>query len=301
MKKTIITILALIFSISFCMAQNIREEAEKKIQRETQQQQTAKQAAEAAEKQKQAVEAAEAQRRRELETRYQEIITSAQRNFEQQQYAQAKQDYQTALELKPENAASINPKIDEIDRMVRETERDHKYLEAIASAQRNFDQRQYVQAKQDYQTALELKPENADFINSKIAEIDKPALLYIYRKRKVLDILPKRYDIFLDNVVVGTSTNNWKTTITVTTFGTKTISATIDERQAVVQNNFEPGGVYYVRSDVNTETIDTGNTITTTNKKTGKTTTSKVIDIQYTPILQLMDKSIGGSEFNAIK
>jgi hypothetical protein len=59
------------------------------------------------------------QEARELEQRYQNAVSSAQSNFEQQKYAQAKRNYQTALAFKPENAASINPKIAEIDMMLR--------------------------------------------------------------------------------------------------------------------------------------------------------------------------------------
>ena len=129
---------------------------------------------------------------------------------------------------------------------------------------------------------------------------NQPAVLYIYRKRKPLDLLPKRYEIYLDNTIVGNSTNNWKTTATVTPpLGTKTVSATIDGRKAEVQITFEPGGVYYVRSDVDSKNVDTGKTKTTTDKN-GKTTTTAVKELQYTPILQSVGKNVGESEFNAI-
>jgi len=55
-----------------------------------------------------------------------------------------------------------------------------------------------------------------------------------------------RYDVLLDNVVVGNSNANWKTTTTVTNLGTKTVSATIDGRTVEVQINFEPGDVYSI-------------------------------------------------------
>jgi len=125
------------------------------------------------------------------------------------------------------------------------------------------------------------------------------AILYIYRKRKLLDILPKKYDILLDNTIVGNSTNNWKTTITVNNFGTQTLSATIDGRKANVRINFQSGNVYYVRSDVSSKSVSTGEIRTTTDKN-GKTTRTRVTEVQYTPILQLVDKRVGESEFNAI-
>ena len=72
------------------------------------------------------------------------------------------------------------------------------------------------------------------------------------------------------------------------TFGTKTVSANIERRRAEVRINFEPGGVYYIRSDVKTtETYRSGNTRTTRT-------------IPTLPTLQLMDSGVGASEFNAI-
>ena len=128
---------------------------------------------------------------------------------------------------------------------------------------------------------------------------NEPALLHIYRKRNRLDILPKRYDILLDNVVVGVSTNNWKTTVTVNTFGTKTISADIDGRKAEVRINFESGDVYYVRSGTNSEVRNTGRT-RTVRARNGTTSQQAITETLYIPILQLMDSRLGASEFNAI-
>jgi len=141
---------------------------------------------------------------------------------------------------------------------------------------------------------------NIEIITSGSTIKNEPAVLHIYRKRRPLDIFPKRYEILLDNVVVGNTTNNWKITVTVNTFGTKTLSAIIEGRKAEVRNNFQPGGVYYLRCDVDSKTTDTGRTKTTTNRN-GIITTIKITDMQYTPILLFVDKSIGESEFNAIK
>ena len=105
----------------------------------------------------------------ELEHRYQFFIQSAQEDFGRTQYAHAKQSYKDALELKPENATWINAKIAEIDRILLEI----LYQDVIESAENNFKQRKFTQAKQDYRSALDYKPENASFVNSKIAEIDK--------------------------------------------------------------------------------------------------------------------------------
>ena len=318
MKRRIIIVVAFIFSISFCMGQNIQEQ--KRI--EEQQKQAAK------ERQEQAIKeqkAAEAERLRVLEQNYQNAVASAQENFEQKNYAQAKQDYLTAIELKPQKAAEFNPKITELDKLIIEkakedaiaererleqeavAERERLYQKAIESAENNFKQKRYEEAKQDYRAALELKPENASLINRKIAEIDKPATLYIYRgvNRNVWTIIPKEYTIYLDNVVVGNSTKNWKTSVKVTTFGTKKISATITNtnkvsKKAEVQVDFEPGGVYYVRSGIESKSVGTGKYETVTDRN-GKITYTEKTVLEYTPILELVHKSIGEGEYKAIK
>ena len=186
----------------------------------------------------------------------------------------------------------------------RQRDNNLRYQNAIESAQRNLNRQQYAEAKQDYLIALDLKPENAATINREIDKIDRklnePALLLIYRLRKFGTIIPVRYDILLDNTVVATSTTNWKTTVTVNSLGRKTISATIDGRKAEASLNFEPGGVYYLRSDVSSTTRNTGRTRTTTDRN-GKTTTTDIKETLYTPVLQLIENSLGERESNSIK
>jgi len=301
MKKIVIIISALLFSISFCPAQSIQEELER---------QKKEQQAIEAQKQRevQRQREAEAQRKREIDQQYQNLMATAQKNYEQQWYAQAKQDYLAALELKPEEASNINPKIAAIDNILlelekqkAEAERERKYKETIASAQRNFDNKQYAQAKHDYRAALEIKPENASFINSKIAEIDKPATLYLYRPRPKgsLSIYPQRYEVFLDNAIAGNTTNNWKTIVTINTFGKKTVMATIEGRRAEVQLDVIPGGSYYIRCGIKSRSVGTGVWKTSTDKN-GKTTRYEETKIEYTPILQLVTENVGKSEYNEI-
>jgi len=142
-------------------------------------------------------------------------------------------------------------------------------------------------------TAPETEAVNPTIAETNVSIEDNPATLYIYRERKLLGgILPVRYDVVLDNTVVARTNNNWKTTVKVTTQGAKTLSATIDGRKAEVQVNIAPGGIYYLRCDYDTTEIDTGK-----KGKDGKA----VKDYIYTPILQLVDKSIGESEFKRIK
>ena len=309
MKRVVITWILIFLSISFCGAQSIQDAVRAERER---QEQLKREAEEKKQREDQQRREAEKQRLFELEQNYQHAITSAKNNFEQGQYAKAKQDYMTALELKPAEANTINPKIAEINVFLLEqerAERDIRYYDQISSAQKNFGLRQFDRAEQDYKVALELKPENAAFILAKIAEIDSirntPAILYIYRPRNTSTIggilgVVTRYDVLLDNTVVGRTNSNWKTTIPVSTFGTQTLSAEIEGRKAEVRINIQPGSEYYLRCAISSKTIDTGRTRTTTDRN-GKTTTTRVTEIQETPILQLMEKSLGESEFNAIK
>ena len=265
MKRLVIIVLGLFLSISFCVAQNLRDEMEQQRQREIQQQQAAE------EQRRREAQAAEEQRRREAQQRQE---AEEQRLREEQQRQEAEAQRLRELEI--------------------------LYQNTIASAERNFEQRQFTQARQEFVTALELKPENAATINARIAEIDRrmsePATLHLYRKRSsVIDILSvplTRYDILLGNTVVGRrTTNNWKTTVTVTSLGAQTLSATIDGRNAEIQIIFEPGGVYYVSGDVSSVRRESGRT-----NRDG----SPIMETLYTPTFQLVDGNVGASEFNSI-
>jgi len=311
MKRSAIIFFVLFFSVSYCIAQgvNIREAAQERERREAEDRERLQREEQQRREAERLKREAEERRLFELEQSYQNAITSAENNYTQGEYAKAKQDYMTALGLKPAEANTINAIIAEIDKILLEqeiAERELRYQQIIASAQSNFDLRQLDQAEQGYKAALELKPENAAFILAKIAEIDSirnaPAILYIYRTRDtslggILGVAP-RYDVLLDNAVVGRSTSNWKTTVSVDKFGTKTVSANIEGRRAEVRINFQPGGEYYVRSDFSSTTRDTGRTQTTT--LFGRTVTTKVTETLHSPTFQIVENSVGESEFNSI-
>jgi hypothetical protein len=129
--------------------------------------------------------------------------------------------------------------------------------------------------------------------------VTEPALIHIYRTREGLLGTSGRYDVLLDNVVVGRTASNWKTALTVNSFGKKTLSATIDGRSAKVDFDVVPGGVYYIRCGTTSQTRNTGRTTTTTDRN-GRRTVNQVTETLYTPTLQFVDKSIGENEFNAI-
>jgi hypothetical protein len=157
-----------------------------------------------------------------------------------------------------------------------------------------------------------LNYKDIEFYRAEVARLEQeayeranqPATLHIYRLRNrntiggILGIVP-RYEILLDNVVVGNTNSNWKTTVNVTTMGSKTAFANIEGRTANVQISFEPGGVYYLRSDISSRSINTGKTRNVT--RNGKTTQEPITELQHTPTLQLVDRSIGEREFEAIR
>ena len=160
-KKTISIVLVLVFICDVCQPQNIKDVIEKQKQEEIQKKQAAEKQRQQEEQQRQAAE-------RQKQNIYLDAIASAEKNYNLKQYEQAKRDYQRALEIRPENAASLNPKIAEIDRLII----DKQYQDAISSAETNFTFKSYSQAKENYRAALKLKPENAAIINPKIDEID---------------------------------------------------------------------------------------------------------------------------------
>ncbi|MDR0436986.1 MAG: hypothetical protein LBH22_01650 [Bacteroidales bacterium] len=207
-------------------------------------------------------EAEGAEERRQREQQQQQRVAEEQRQRDQQVAEERRQ-----REEQQQQAAEER----------RQRDIDQRYQNTIASAERNFNQRRFEQARQDYRTALELKPENAAFINQRIAEISRPATLHIYRPRQFL-VLPPRFDVLLGNKVIGRAVPNWKMITTVDTFGQQTISATADRRRGQVHLNIEPGGVYYIRVGVSGTGTDT-----------------------YTPTFQLVSREVGEPEFNAIK
>jgi len=362
MKRIVIAGILIIFSISFCGAQGIKEAAEAQKQREAQQQQAAETQRQAAEAQKRQEEALKKQAR-EVQIRDQERLRGMQLTLDQifqlvstgsmesistfltsrewevirrETVKGEKLPESDFTEWKPELSLENLPHVfihflGSFDNLVayltadedhfrrlendvkakgfQETPSEGSLLTGSDRVDKCYRNSQYeVAFRYDDKRIYAFNYKDIEFYREEMARLEReaferanqPAVLHIYRKRKPLDLLPKRYDIHLDNVVVGNSTNNWKTTVTVPPpLGTKTVSSTIDGRNAEVQINFEPGGVYYVRSNVDSKQVETGETKTVTGKD-GKLTTTKVTVVQHTPVLQLVDKNVGESEFNAI-
>ena len=100
------------------------------------------------------------------------------------------------------------------------------------------------------------------------------ALLHIYRLPKAVGAL-MNYNIHIDKEVICRASNNWKTTVKVSTFGIKTLWAKTETKEEV-SVDLVPGGVYYLRCSIKMGVL------------TGR------------PTLELVDNSIGESEFNSI-
>ena len=101
------------------------------------------------------------------------------------------------------------------------------------------------------------------------------ALLYIYRPARATGAMVG-YDIRLGDEVICRAKNKWKTTIPVRNFGQHTVWAKTESKEEVAVN-FEPGQEYYIRCGL------------------------KMGAFVGRPTLELVDKSIGKSEFNAIE
>ena len=101
------------------------------------------------------------------------------------------------------------------------------------------------------------------------------ALLYIYRPARMMGSMIG-YNIHLGEEVICKAKDKWKTTIQVRNFGQHTVWAKTESKEEVVVN-FEPGQEYYIRCSL------------------------KMGAFVGRPKLELVDKSIGKSEFDAIK
>lgn len=93
--------------------------------------------------------------RQQAEASYRQAISRADQAFQEKQYEVARMAYSEALKAKPGETYPTG-KIEEISRVLQE-EKEKIYREAIASADRLFDQKQYPQAIEEYRKALLIK------------------------------------------------------------------------------------------------------------------------------------------------
>ncbi|MDX8339468.1 hypothetical protein SLH46_09765 [Draconibacterium sp. IB214405] len=129
-------------------------------------------------------EAAEAEAARlaaiqaEKDKNYADAIARADELFKAENYANSRNEYRTALDIKPEETYP-QQQIDEIDRILRELaaakaaqeELDRKYASLIMQADRFFSSSSYTASRENYTEASTLKPEE-NYPKEKIEEID---------------------------------------------------------------------------------------------------------------------------------
>lgn len=122
----------------------------------------------------------------ELEARYAALIASADKAYDGKKLSEALNDYKDALGLKPNEAhpkeriAAIEQQLDaaarakaEEERLLREKQdRDKRYTDLVAAADKAFAAKQYEAARTDYQAASGVKPEERHPVD-RIAEIDR--------------------------------------------------------------------------------------------------------------------------------
>ena len=102
---------------------------------------------------------------------YENHLAAGNRFFEAGQYSQAKQSYQSALNIYPTQAAPRN-RINEIERILAQQQKDQQYREAVTQADKLLNTKQYAQAKVAYQQALTIKS-GETYPQQKITEIDQ--------------------------------------------------------------------------------------------------------------------------------
>ncbi|WP_340112295.1 hypothetical protein, partial [Maribellus mangrovi] len=114
----------------------------------------------------------------EKDKNYADAIARADDLFEAKEYENSKNEYRSALTIKPEEEYP-QQQISEIDRILRELaaakaaqeELDRKYAAFITNADRYFNTNNFNPAKENYQEASNLKPEE-QYPKTRLAEID---------------------------------------------------------------------------------------------------------------------------------
>ncbi len=111
--------------------------------------------------------------------KYDEVIKVADQFFASRNYVNAKTSYETAQEVVPGDAYS-RQRMDESAKLIAELEkrladekaRDNTYNMALSNGEKFFVAKDYMQAKTEYNRALQLKPAET-YPKSRISEIDR--------------------------------------------------------------------------------------------------------------------------------
>lgn len=124
---------------------------------------------------------------RTLEADYKKLIVQADKQFAEKSYPEARVSYENAAKLKPSETYP-SKRIAEIEKILLDLaakkSADENYQSLISSADKLLSEKLYPQAKEEYQKALGIKP-NEQYPKSKITEID--LVLADIAKKKALD------------------------------------------------------------------------------------------------------------------
>jgi tetratricopeptide (TPR) repeat protein len=116
-----------------------------------------------------------------LNKNYQDAIQLADNFFEVKNLPMAKSNYEKASNLKPEENYPLQ-QIEEIDRLLKQQEIDEQYRRILVAADGYFNSESFENAKNEYQNALSVKPEE-QYPKNQISKIDN---LLAERERQIL-------------------------------------------------------------------------------------------------------------------
>ncbi len=134
------------------------------------------------------------------EMAYKSYIATADKNFDDKQYSNAKDNYNKALEIKPNEQYPLY-ELQKIEKLIAEqqnlealnAQKLKAYNESIKQADLNFDNKKYIDAKANYEKALSFKP-NEQYPEDKINDIND-----ILEKLQSVDKQYNRIIQFADN------------------------------------------------------------------------------------------------------
>ncbi len=101
---------------------------------------------------------AEIDRQIQFDRQFENLQQQASSAFNSKDYRQALSFYQELLNMKPDDEQAQN-RINEINQILSQQELDNRYTTAIAAADQAFNKKQYEQAKNSYNNALSIKPD----------------------------------------------------------------------------------------------------------------------------------------------
>ena len=114
-----------------------------------------------------------AEQRKNLDKNYQRYIRSADSLYQIQEYELARGDYNMALNLKPDEKYPKN-RLKDIENYYAEQQKKFEadYKNMIAKADKLFNDKKYTEARQQYNMALKINPDD-EYPKQKLGEIDK--------------------------------------------------------------------------------------------------------------------------------